>query len=67
MPALVARDCEVFASWQQVHEFMAWTLLAPVAIRVAAALKHHGVDHDGVLPRMLPRRAPRRKPEGAGS
>ena len=37
----------------QVHQFAAWVLAAAVALHVAAALKHHLVDRDGTLRRML--------------
>ena len=44
-----------------IHESLAWTLLALAAFHVAAALKHHLVDRDDVLTRMLPllRRRPK--------
>lgn len=37
------------------HEWLAYTTLALVALHVAAALKHHFIDRDTVLTRMLPR------------
>ncbi len=37
-----------------VHEWLAWTLLALAVFHVAAALKHHLIDRDDVLTRMLP-------------
>ena len=36
------------------HERLAWTLIALVALHVAAALKHHFIDRDGLLSRMRP-------------
>jgi cytochrome b561 len=37
-----------------VHEWLAWTLLALAVFHVAAAIKHHLWDRDDVLGRMLP-------------
>ena len=48
---------------KQLHEALNWLMLLVVALHVAAALKHHLVDRDDVLRRMLPflkqRSAPR--------
>jgi cytochrome b561 len=38
----------------EIHEWLAWTLLALVVFHVAAALKHHLWDRDDVVVRMLP-------------
>ena len=56
VPALVGRDKDMFAFWQQTHEVLAWTLIALIALHVLAALKHHFGDRDDTLRRMLPRR-----------
>lgn len=40
-----------------VHTNLAWVMVALVVLHIAAALKHHFVDKDDILPRMLPRRA----------
>lgn len=40
--------------FKQVHEALAFLLLATVALHVGAALKHHLVTGDDVLRRMLP-------------
>jgi cytochrome b561 len=37
-----------------VHAWLAWSLLALAAFHIAAALKHHLLDRDDVLARMLP-------------
>ncbi len=37
-----------------IHEFTAWLLIGLIAVHVAAALKHHLIDRDGVLRAMLP-------------
>ena len=37
----------------EVHEVLAWTLIAVVLVHAGAALKHHYVDKDETLKRML--------------
>ena len=44
----------VEAIFKAGHKFMAWGLLALLVLHVAAALKHHFVNRDTVLARMLP-------------
>jgi cytochrome b561 len=44
---------------QQVHRALTFVLATVVAGHAAAAVKHHLVDKDDVLARMLPRRADR--------
>lgn len=39
----------------EVHEFLAWSLLFLVGIHALAALKHHFIDRDRTLMRMLGR------------
>ncbi len=43
-----------------LHETLAFTMLALVAVHAIAALKHHLLDRDDVLHRMLPLIRPRR-------
>lgn len=57
VPALIGRDREALAFWQQWHEWLAWALAALILLHVAAALKHHFLDRDGLLGRMWPGRA----------
>jgi len=57
MPNLLATDkalAELIKPW---HGWLAYALAALVAMHVAAGLKHHFVDHDGLLHRMRPRRS----------
>lgn len=54
VPALVARDKAAFAFWQQAHEWLSWALMALIALHVLAALKHHFLDRDDTLRRILP-------------
>jgi cytochrome b561 len=56
LPDLVDRDKALAATLRGVHLALNWTLAALVVIHVAAALKHHLADRDGLLYRMLPSR-----------
>jgi cytochrome b561 len=38
----------------EMHELLAWSLIALLVVHVAAALKHHFADRDDVLWSMLP-------------
>jgi cytochrome b561 len=44
----------------EAHEILAFTTVALVGLHVAGALKHHFLDRDDVLARMLPLVTPRR-------
>jgi cytochrome b561 len=54
LPDLVAKDKELAELFQMWHAYLNYTLLATVAIHALAALKHHALDRDTVLHRMLP-------------
>jgi cytochrome b561 len=54
VPALVGYDPALKALAHDVHETMFRLILAVVAIHVAAALKHHFINRDPTLRRMLP-------------
>jgi cytochrome b561 len=41
---------------KQVHATLAMALAAVVVVHVAGAVKHHWIDRDGLLQRMLPAR-----------
>jgi len=60
LPDLVAKNKELAKSLKDVHEILNWTMAALVSIHAAAAIKHHLIDRDGTLARMLPwaRRTP---------
>jgi cytochrome b561 len=55
LPDLVPKDKAMADVLRSVHVTLNFTLLALVCIHGAAALKHHFVDRDAVLTRMLPR------------
>lgn len=54
LPDLLERNRELGDSLKTVHFFLNKTLLALIALHFAAALKHHFIDRDGILLRMLP-------------
>lgn len=56
LPNLVAKDREVAKVLLTVHQTLNFTLAAMVVLHAAGALRHHFVDRDGVLARMLPAR-----------
>ncbi len=54
LPDLVAKNKALGDLLSNVHTALNYTLLALVLMHVAAALKHHFIDRDDVLLRMLP-------------
>lgn len=50
LPALVEDQEDVAGA---IHEWLAWSLVALVAVHALAALKHHFIDRDATLRRML--------------
>jgi cytochrome b561 len=61
LPDLLAKDKALGEQLKLVHESLNWTLAVLVAIHVAAALRHHFIDRDDVLHRILPFVVPRSK------
>ena len=55
----VVQDKSVNAPFHQGHVVMGWIMLGLLALHVVAALKHHFLDRDTVLARMLPLIRPR--------
>jgi cytochrome b561 len=56
LPDLIGKDRDLGDLLQTVHWYLNLLLMAAVAAHVAAALKHHFLDRDDVLKRMLPGR-----------
>lgn len=54
LPDLVPKDKFLAEQLKDLHEILAWGLAGLVGLHVLAALKHHIVDRDDVLVRMLP-------------
>ncbi len=61
LPDLVHKGKAMAQVLRLVHELLNYTLLGLVLVHAGAALKHHFIDDDDVLRRMLPRRAVRSK------
>lgn len=54
LPDLVAKDAALGDSLQALHFALNMVLAGLVVVHAAAALKHHFVDRDDILTRMLP-------------
>lgn len=54
LPDFVSPDKAMAALIKPWHEISAWAMAALVALHVSGALKHHLVDRDSLLRRMLP-------------
>lgn len=54
LPDLLAKDEAVGDLLQQVHRWLNYAMAALLVVHVAAALRHHLVERDDVLARMLP-------------
>lgn len=56
LPDLVAKNERLFEALEETHEFLAGTILTVAVVHALAALKHHFLNRDDVLRRMLPLR-----------
>jgi len=54
LPDFVPADKSLAALIKPWHERTAFALVGLAAVHIAAAVKHHWVDKDGLLQRMLP-------------
>ena len=54
LPDLIGKDKMLGDALREVHETLNYILLALVVAHVGAALKHHFIERNGVLARMLP-------------
>lgn len=57
LPDLLVKDKEVGDLLQTLHMSLNFVLIAVLLGHIGAALKHHFINRDDVLARMLPRRA----------
>jgi len=55
IPALVEKNKEIGKIFHEVHEISGYTLIVVLALHMAAAIKHHLIDKDDTLNRMLGR------------
>jgi cytochrome b561 len=56
IPNIAPPDATLFALGVLAHATAAYVIAGLVALHVAGALKHHWIDRDGALKRMLPQR-----------
>ena len=54
IPDLLSRNKELADVLRFMHRWINYTMAAVIVVHIAAALKHHFVDRDDVLVRMLP-------------
>lgn len=54
IPDVLSRDKELGQLLEEVHSLLNWGLMALVVGHIGAALKHHVIDRDDTLTRMLP-------------
>ncbi|MBK9160563.1 MAG: cytochrome b [Nitrosomonadales bacterium] len=54
LPDLIGKDKELGELLEDIHVALNFTLLGLVFAHVAGALKHHFIERDGILARMLP-------------
>jgi cytochrome b561 len=57
IPDLLEKNKELGALLAEVHEYLNLLLILTVVGHVGAALKHHFIDKDDILTRMLPGRS----------
>ena len=56
LPDFVPVDKPLAHQLKELHEMLAWGLALLVLAHIGAALKHHLIDKDGLLLRMVPAR-----------
>lgn len=54
IPDLIGKDKELGKTLMEVHETLNYVLLTLVVLHIVAAIKHHFIDKDNILRRMLP-------------
>ena len=55
IPDLLSRDKLLGNQLQELHEALNWVFIAVICTHILAALKHHFIDKDKILVRMLPK------------
>lgn len=53
LPNLVSPNEELRQLLQEIHKCLAYGLIAAIVLHICAALKHHFIDKDDILKRML--------------
>jgi len=55
IPDVLSRDKELGHQLEELHSALNWVFIAFISTHVLAALKHHFIDKDEILIRMLPK------------
>ena len=50
----IPQDAALEGIFKELHEYMAFAIIGLLVLHVGAALKHHFINRDGVLTRMVP-------------
>ena len=67
LPALhTSLNRDVFKFWEHTHTYLAWSMMALVAVHVLAALRHHFIKGNDVLWRMMSGKSAEARRPGAG-
>lgn len=53
LPNLVAPNNDLMKLFQEIHKWLGYGLIAAIVLHVCAALKHHFIDKDDILRRMI--------------
>lgn len=53
VPSLIAPDTRLMHLFQEIHEWLGYSLILLIFLHTAAALKHHFIDKDTILKRMI--------------
>lgn len=53
LPDLVAPNPDAMKFYQEIHEWLGYGLIATIILHASAALKHHFINKDDILKRML--------------
>jgi cytochrome b561 len=53
-PDIVSPNANLRILFREMHEYMAYALIALICLHVTAALKHHFINKDDILRRILP-------------
>lgn len=54
LPVMMAPNPELKPILKELHEALSWLLMSGTSLHVLAALKHHFIDHDDVIKRIIP-------------
>ncbi len=67
LPDFAPKDQALAGLLKTAHAWLAYTLMGLITLHIAAALKHHFVNRDGLLLRMLPARRSSELSQPSGS